>query len=213
MTRTKAMLAGTGLVCGITLALAPAMLGGCKTDTQTGALVGAGGGAAIGALIYHSNPWAGALIGAAGGGLVGGLIGKHMDSVNQDMQKQLAPEVNAGQITMQTLPGNAIQVGMTWDTAFPTGSAVINPSFIPTLQKIGAVVGKYGKMTVAVIGYPDANESVQTQQKLSFDRAEAVRDQLIALGVQPVLVTATGNPGNPVNDGRVQIILTPIVSS
>lgn len=39
-----------------------------------------------------------------------------------------------------------------------------------------------------------------------------IRVQLIGLGVKPVLVTATGNPGSPIMDGRVQLILTPVSS-
>jgi len=195
------------------LALIPTLGSGCKTDTGKGALLGGGGGALVGALIDHSNPWAGALIGAAGGALIGAAIGHHMDKAKQDLEKRLTPEINAGQITLEVLPGHAVQIDMTAETAFTPGSTVINAAFVPTLQTIGNIVGTYGKMTVTVIGYPDATGTVTQRQSIAYQRAEAVRVQLIGMGVKPVLVTATDHPGSPITDGRVQIILTPIRSS
>lgn len=212
MTYARVLRWRRAVVCGTALALIPTLGPGCKTDTGKGALIGGGTGALVGALIDHSNPWAGALIGAAGGALIGGAIGHHMDKTKKDLERQLAPEINAGQITLQLLPGNAIQIDMTWQTAFPPGSPVINPAFIPTLQKIGSVVGTYGKMIVAVIGYPDAMGTARQQQTIAYQRAEAVRGQLIALGVKPALVNASDHPGSPITDGRVRIVLTPIQS-
>ncbi len=157
-----------------------------------GAAIGAGGGALLGALVdMHGDPLAGALIGAAGGALVGALVGHHMDETKQDLVKGLAPEINAGQAQVQMLPGNSLQVTMTGQTAFAPGSAVINPGFVPTLQKIAGVVSRYGKMMIAVIGHPDAGGTVEQQQWLAYQRAEAVRVQLIAMGVKPILVSAT----------------------
>lgn len=190
----------------------PLALGGCKTDAGTGAIAGAGGGALIGALVDGANPAAGALIGAAGGALAGGLIGHFMDERNQNLQKELTPEINAGDATVQLLPGHSLQVAMTGNSAFAPGSAVINPNFIPTLQKIGGVVSRYGKMTITVIGYPDATGNAQQQQTLAMQRAEAVRIQLLGMGVKPILVSATDHPGDQWTDGTVKMILTPISS-
>lgn len=203
---TRGRTAMIGVLAG-TLSLA-----GCQTDTQTGALVGGGGGALIGALVDHSNPAAGALIGAAGGALGGALVGHFMDERKQDLQRELTPEINAGQITVQLLPGNALMVAMTPSTAFAPGSAVVNPSFIPTLQKIGGVVSRYGKMTITVIGYPDMTGTVMQQQSIAYQRAEAIRFQLIGMGVKPILVSASDNSGNPIIDGTVHMILTPVRS-
>ena len=54
------------------------VLGGCETKTGTGALVGAGVGAAAGGLIAGSGT--GALIGGGVGALAGGLIGASLDA-------------------------------------------------------------------------------------------------------------------------------------
>jgi outer membrane protein OmpA-like peptidoglycan-associated protein len=189
------------------------LLSGCSTDAGRGALLGGGGGALIGALVDHGNPAVGALIGAAGGALAGGLAGDFMDKRRQDLESRLAPEINAGQATVELLPGHSLRVAMTPSTAFAPGSAVINPGFITTMQTIGSVVGTYGKMTITVIGHPDAEGSAAQRQTLAYQRAEAVRGQLIALGVRPILVTATDDLGTPALTGRVQMILTPLTTS
>jgi outer membrane protein OmpA-like peptidoglycan-associated protein len=101
---------------------------------------------------------------------------------------------------------------MTQQTAFAPQSAVINPGFLPTLQKIASVVSTYGKMSIGVIGHPDRQGTYGERERLADQRAEAVRVQLLGMGVPPVLVTATGNPNSQYMDGRVELILTPIVS-
>src|SRR6185295_16748708 len=59
---------------------------GCETKAQTGALVGAGGGALVGGAIgslSHSRAGAGAAIGAGVGALGGYLVGNEADKKDQ----------------------------------------------------------------------------------------------------------------------------------
>jgi outer membrane protein OmpA-like peptidoglycan-associated protein len=58
------------------------------------------------------------------------------------------------------------------------------------------VVSTYGKMSIGVIGHPDGMGSYGERQMLANQRAEAVRVQLLGIGVPSVLVTATGNPNS-----------------
>ena len=74
--------------------LAAAMLAAgpvaCATKTQSGALIGGLGGAAIGAAIGSNNGSAGggALIGGAAGAIGGGLIGNGMDRADEKKQRE-----------------------------------------------------------------------------------------------------------------------------
>jgi hypothetical protein len=52
---------------------------GCATNTQTGALVGGGAGAAVGAVALRRAPFAGAVLGGAVGALTGAVIGNAED--------------------------------------------------------------------------------------------------------------------------------------
>jgi len=47
---------------------------------------------------------------------------------------------------------------------------------------------------------------------LSNQRAEAVRNMLLGMGVKPILVTASGNAESRYHDGRVELIIRPLVS-
>ena len=186
------------------------LVGAVKTDTGIGAIAGGVGGSVLGALIYEANPVAGVLIGAAGGALIGGVVGHFMDERKKDLEKDLAPQINAGQITLQTLPGNALQVTSTGQTAFAPGSSVVNEAFIPTLQTIAKVVRTYGKTTITVIGHPDPTGTIQERETLSNQRAESVRNLLLGMGVPPILVTASGNQNSNYMDGRVELVIHPL---
>jgi hypothetical protein len=62
----------------VAMALAGAIVVGplACTPTQRGAVIGAGTGAAAGALVDHHKRTRGAAIGAVAGGLIGGIIGR-----------------------------------------------------------------------------------------------------------------------------------------
>lgn len=182
------------------------------TDTTKGAVVGGAGAAALGALIYQGNPLAGALIGAASGVLVGGIVGHFMDERKKDMEQALAPQINAGLVTVEVLPGHAVLIKTTRESAFEPGSSVLSQGVIPTLQTIAKVITTYGKTTVAVIGHPDAKGTITERKALATQRAEAARNTLIAMNVSPVLVTASGNTESQHLDGRLEIIVHPLVS-
>src|SRR5438105_13731616 len=64
---------------------------GCETKAGTGALVGAGGGAALGAIIgnqSHHRTAEGALIGAGVGALGGALVGNAMDEQDRKREQE-----------------------------------------------------------------------------------------------------------------------------
>ncbi|MBB1094501.1 OmpA family protein [Rhodopseudomonas palustris] len=186
---------------------------GTMTDTEKGSFLGGAGGAAIGSLLDHGNPWAGALIGAAGGALTGALAGHFMDNRKKDLEKNLAPQINAGEASVQILPDNGLLVTETGITAFSPGSAVINSGFIPTLQTIANVVKTYGKTTITVIGHPDRTGTKEERQALANQRAEAVRNMFLGMGVPPILVSASGNPNSENLDGRVELVIHPLIST
>jgi len=200
-------------------ALAAAVLAGCAgqgggvmgTDTGKGALFGGATGALIGGLVDHADPAVGILIGAAGGALAGGLIGHHMDSQKQNLAQVLAPEVNAGHASVELLKNQAVLVNMTGNTRFAPGSAVVNPAFLGALQKVASVARTYGKITITVIGHPDKGGSLAARESLSQQRAEAVRVQLLGMGVPAILVTATGNPRSTWEDGRAELVIHPVI--
>jgi outer membrane protein OmpA-like peptidoglycan-associated protein len=169
----------------ISILAASVALAGCATDgsqpmtrAQSGALIGALGGAVVGALAYKKNRTKGAVVGAVGGGLAGAAVGTYMDSQKRDLEKNLAPEIQAGQVRVQKLSDQVVQVTMTSQTAFDTNSTNINPGFRSTLDKLADVVVRYGKTTLTVVGHTDSTGSSTYNQKLSEQRALSVAQYL-----------------------------------
>ncbi len=215
------------------VSLVASLLAGCATDefgnsramtnTEKGAIIGVLGGAAAGAAIDHNKRGRGALIGAIGGGLAGGGVGAYMDSQAKDLQKQLAPEMARGAITVDKRGDNSIKVVMTAATAFDSNSAVVKSGFHPTLDKISDVVNKYGKTTIAIEGHTDSQGSDQANQVLSEKRALAVQDYLQTNKVASQRLSAFGRgEKEPVADNgseagrarnrRVELLLEPVIA-
>ncbi|BCL76752.1 OmpA family lipoprotein [Jeongeupia sp. HS-3] len=160
--------------------------------TEMGAILGTLGGAAIGAAVSHNNRGKGALIGAVGGGLAGGGIGYYMDSQAKDLQKQLAPEIQKGEITVQKQADNTLLVSMTSNTGFDSSSAVIKSGYTPTLDRIAKVVNQYGKTSITVVGHTDSSGKADKNMVLSQQRAQAVVDYFTGRSVNPVRLQAVG---------------------
>jgi len=65
---------------------------GTPDNTGTGAIMGGGIGAVIGAIADRAHPGAGALIGGAAGLIAGGLVGHMIDQQNQQVLQQQYPQ-------------------------------------------------------------------------------------------------------------------------
>lgn len=213
--------------------LASLLLGACATNdlgdkrdlskTEKGAIIGTVSGAALGAIINHKNRGKGALIGAVGGGLAGAGVGYYMDKQAKDLQKQLQPEIQRGEITIdKRASDNALLVSMTANTGFDTNSAALKPGYLPTLNKIAQVLNQYGKTTVTVIGHTDNVGAHEYNQALSERRAQAVVDHFASRNVNPLRLESYGRgeteprAGNGTEAGRqlnrrVELWILPIV--
>ena len=189
---------------------------------ETGILVGAGVGAALGAVAYHQNRSRGALIGAVGGGLAGAAVGSYMDSQKRDLEKNLGQEIQSGEARVEKLPNDVVRITMTSHTAFDTDSVNIKPAFHSTMDKLADVVVRYGKTTLTIVGHTDNVGSNQYNQKLSERRAVSVAQYFESRHVSPLRLATLGKgEGEPVASNntesgrsanrRVEIYVEPIV--
>lgn len=169
-------------------ALALGGLTACTTPgkkTATGAAIGAGSGAAVGALIGSKSGKAGkgALIGAAAGAVIGGAIGNRLDK----QAKELAA---AGAEARRTDEG--ILVNMKGDILFDTGKATLKQNAIDQLNQVGAILAKYPDDRILVVGHTDSVGDDAYNQRLSENRAKAVKMQLLSAGVPAANITTEG---------------------
>jgi len=194
------------------------------TNMESGAIIGALGGAVIGAVAYKKNRTAGAVIGAVGGGLAGGAIGAYMDSQKKDLEKNLHKEIQDGSARVEKMPNDVVRITMTNHTAFDTNSTTIKPGFYSTLDKVADVVIRYGKTTLTVVGHTDNKGTSEYNQKLSEQRSLAVAQYLESKDVNPVRLATLGKgetdpiASNDTEGGRqanrrVEIYVEPVRAS
>lgn len=202
-------------------------LGGCATDQpmghrETGTLIGAIGGAVVGAVAYDRNRTKGAVIGAVGGALAGGAVGRYMDDQKRDLEKSLGREIQSGQARVEKLPNDVVRITMTNQTAFETDSTEIKPGFHSTMDKVADVVVRYGKTTLTIAGHTDNVGSNEYNQKLSERRAHSVARYLESKRVNSMRLALAGKgETQPIADNnsesgrqanrRVEIYLEPVV--
>ena len=194
------------------------------TGKESSILIGAGVGAVLGATAYKKDRTKGALIGAIGGGLAGGVVGTYMDNQRQDLEKNLANEVQSGQARIEKLPGNVVRVTMTNQTAFEIDSAQIKPGFRSTMDKLADVVSRYNKTALTVVGHTDDTGTNEYNQKLSERRALSVAEYLEARRVNGMRMATAGkgetqpvasnaSEGGRQANRRVEIYVEPVVES
>jgi outer membrane protein OmpA-like peptidoglycan-associated protein len=173
-------------------------------NTEKGAIIGAVGGAVLGAAVADKKG-KGALIGAVGGGLAGAAVGKYMDRQKQDLEKNLAAERKSGAVTVEKQAGDVMKITMTSQTAFDTGSAEIKPGFRSTMDRLADVVVRYQKTAITVVGHTDAEGSSESNRDLSQRRAQAVVDYLGSKNVNAARLTAVGRgETEPVADNKTE---------
>ena len=207
-------------------------LGGCVmgergaplTDSEKGALIGAAGGAVIGAVAYKKDRTKGALVGVIGGGVAGSAVGAYMDNQRRDLQKYLAPEISSGEARVEKLANDVVRITMTSQTAFDTNSSDIKPSFHSTMDKVAEVFVRYGKTTLTIAGHTDNVGTAQYNEKLSERRALAVASYLESRQVNAARLSTVGKgesfpiESNSTEAGRranrrVEIYITPVVDN
>ena len=206
-------------------------LGGCAADQplgtmghrEAGTLIGAVGGAVIGAVAYDRNRTKGAVVGAVGGALAGGAVGRYMDDQKRDLEKNLASEIKLGQARVDKLPNDVVRITMTSQTAFETNSASIKPGFHSTMDKVADVVVRYGKTTLTVVGHTDDVGTNAYNQSLSERRALSVAQYLESKRVDSMRLATAGKgetqPRSTNNteagrqeNRRVEIYVEPVVA-
>ncbi len=93
---------------------------------------------------------------------------------------------------------------------FATGSAAVDPAYLPVFDLGVAVMQLNPQATMRIRGYTDDQGPADLNQRLSQDRAQAAASYLVAHGIEPTRITVEGlGPTDPIapNDtdqGRAQ---------
>lgn len=189
-----------------TLLMCLALVFSCQTKTGTGALVGAGGGAFLGGVIgkIAGNTAVGAAIGSAVGAGTGALIGRHMDKVKAQAEKELE---NA-KVEEVTDANGLKAVKVTFDSGilFALNKADLNANSKTELAKFSNVLKNNSSCSVDIQGYTDTTGNDGINIPLSQKRAESVSTYLKSCGVSSSQITNVKGYGsqNPVADNSTK---------
>ncbi len=161
---------------------------GCNTwnnmsKTGQGAIIGTGGGAALGSIIgaIAGNTGIGAVIGGAVGAGAGAIIGNRMDKVKKAAQQQLP---NA---TVETVKDDnnldAVKVTFNSGILFATNKADLSQASKNELNNLANIMKQNTDVSVDVRGYTDSTGSDEINNPLSVSRAQSVVNYLTQNGV------------------------------
>jgi outer membrane protein OmpA-like peptidoglycan-associated protein len=111
------------------------------------------------------------------------------DSEKAAMRAQLSEQLNKILQTRDSARGLIVSMS---DVLFDTGKYSLKPGAREKLAKVAGILIAYPGLNIAVGGYTDNVGGDEMNQKLSENRAGAVRDYLVAQGVATNSVGATG---------------------
>jgi len=180
---------------------------GCASmsNQEKGAVVGAGAGAAAGAAIGKAtgNTAMGAILGAFVGGAAGVYIGNYMDKQAAEMEQDLEGATI-------TRVGEGIKVTFDSGLLFDVSRADVSAPARTNLENLAVILQKYPDTDILIEGHTDATGSEEFNLTLSQQRAQAIANQLAALGVSSSRFTIMGYgesqpiADNATVDGRTQ---------
>lgn len=152
-------------------------------NKQKGGVIGATGGAILGAIIGNNvgkggNGELGAVIGGVIGGGAGVLIGNKMDKQAQEIEEEI-PGAKVERIDN----GIVITFDENSGVYFATAKYNINAASQETLNKLANVFREYPDTNILVVGHTDSVGSDESNMVLSKNRAYSVTNYLIGKGL------------------------------
>ncbi|GAA4246536.1 OmpA family protein [Winogradskyella damuponensis] len=176
------------LTLAITLSLLLVLMTSCKAvdnanNKQKGGVIGAAGGALLGAIIGNNvgdgnNSELGAVIGGVVGGGAGVLIGNKMDKQAQDIETEIP-----GATVERVDDGIVLTFDEQSGVYFDTEKYNINAKSQETLNKLASVFTEYPDTNILVVGHTDSSGNDAYNMTLSKNRAEAVTNYLTRKGL------------------------------
>jgi outer membrane protein OmpA-like peptidoglycan-associated protein len=184
---------------------------------KTGALIGAGSGAVVGALMGNDpeERRRNAVLGAVIGGGGGAIIGNQLDRQEADLRAQIGND----NVTIRNT-GDRLIVTLPQDILFATDSATLRPDLQRDLRTVGQNLLAYPNTTVQVIGHTDNTGDAAYNLNLSRQRAQSVANIMMNEGVPSFRIQSIGRgedqpiasnltPEGRAQNRRVEIIILP----
>jgi len=173
----------------LTLALVVPFAAGCSglSQTQKGAVIGAAGGGAVGAVVGNAtgSTARGAIIGAAVGGAAGAIIGRQMEK----QAEELAADLENAKVEQV---GEGVLVTFDSGLLFDFDSDVVKGAAAENLRTLANSLNKYPESELLIVGHTDSRGADSYNQGLSERRAASARAYLASLGVSTSRIRTSG---------------------
>lgn len=208
MTFKRHILAAT-IITGALVATQPAMANTDNEDeNNTTVVIGGATGATMGAVV--AGP-----VGAVVGGVLGLMIGNDVEqektivAANQALEDQqqsmlaMQEDLLAWQQKALVQPVSVVTEAepllpeFTTSIQFKTGLATIEPVYNDQLVLISDLLQSATGLSIHISGYADPRGDAAHNRELSQQRADAVKQELVAAGVDPVRISTSGNGEKP----------------
>jgi outer membrane protein OmpA-like peptidoglycan-associated protein len=194
MKNTKIKIATLGLM----IATSSMLFQSCATATKTqkGAVIGAGAGGTIGAIIGKKagNTAVGAIIGGAIGGTAGAYIGRKMDRQAAEIKETIP---NAEVIR----EGEGIIVKFDSGILFDVDKSDLKANARTNVESLATSLKNNPETTVLIVGHTDATGTDAYNYKLSERRAAAVKTYAVSQGIPASRLTTEGRgETEPISD-------------
>jgi len=182
-------------------------MGGCSSlsNTEKGAIIGAGAGAAGGAAVGKAagGTAEGAILGAVVGGTAGALIGRRMDTKAEELDEELEnAEVER--------VGEGIKVTFDGGILFDFDSAALRDDAEQNLREFARSMTDFEDTRILIVGHTDAKGPEDYNMSLSERRAGSAEEFLTAQGLSAERIQAVGRgetepvASNETPEGRQQ---------
>jgi outer membrane protein OmpA-like peptidoglycan-associated protein len=106
-----------------------------------------------------------------------------------EAREKLLSQLNSVLATSESARGLIVNMS---DVLFDTGKYTLKPGTQVSLAKVSGILQSYPGLKLQVEGYTDSTGTPEFNQKLSENRADAVRDFLVSMGVAQGNIVATG---------------------
>lgn len=175
------------------IACAAVLLAGCESmsDSQTKTAQGAGIGAVAGAVLSKGTggkAGTGAVVGGAIGAVAGNLWSKRMEQRKEQMEQA----TRGTGIDVVRTADNQLKLNIPSDVSFDVNSATVKSSLANVLTPFADGLRDDPNTRLTIVGHTDSTGSAATNDPLSVDRAQSVRDYLAARGVPASRIETIG---------------------
>src|ERR1700675_1273604 len=153
-----------------------------------GAVIGAGLGTWLGNRVHRAGDAAKAEATAAALQTDETELQAEKSALLKDKTARLDDLTEKVEAAQKVRDGSEVLDGLQGDVLFRTGSAEITPEIAHQIQVLAQAVAKSPALKVRVDGYAAPRGTVDSNLKLSEDRANAVRDLFLAAGISDDLL-------------------------